>query len=183
MISRALDRQILDFVALLESQLARLIHTGHQRTKSLPRTVREEVLRGALVIAWRRREAFNPMNEPITAWFEGCLSAAREEVVVADSDELTMLDYLSPAAEPAKSPFVAAARIHEKVDASLKPGKDCPPCWRCNYHQGWLPKKWPYREGWVPANEMDLICKAIDDRKVEIAKYVQGHYDPALLEE
>lgn len=190
MISRALEKQILDFVALLESQLARLIHTGHQKTKHMPKSVRDNVLRNALIVAWRRREQIDPLNEPVAVWFERCLYVAKFESVIPNDDELVMLKFLNPT--PTVVEPLATSSSYEGdestaaapgSDATQKIGKDCPPCWRCKYHQGWTPKRWPYAENYQPATEIDAICYELDQRKVKIAEYVQSAYDPRLLED
>ncbi len=190
MISRALEKQILDFVALLESQLARLIHAGHERTKHLPRVQRDAVLRNTLIVAWRRREHLNPLNEPVSVWFERCVHTARYEEILPDADELVMLDFLSPT--PTVASHNCSPSSHEGggdaaavpgSDASQALGKECPPCWRCRYFDGWLPKRWPYGKEFKPSSEIDLVCYEIDKRKVKIAEYVQGAYDPRLLED
>lgn len=193
MISNALVRETQEFVNLIESHLAPLIHIGQRHTARMSRQRHERLIQDALVVAWRRREHLDPLNEPVSTWFERCLYVARTEEIVPDIDEQYMLAVLSPAPSAVGSSTsgssqeglstTTAAPDSPGSDATIKIGRDCPPCWRCKYHQGWLPKRWPYGENWNPRNEMDLICKIIDERKVEIAKYVQGAYDPALLED
>lgn len=190
MTSRALEKQIAEFVALIEQHLARLIHTGHQRTMRLPKERRSVVLENALVVMWRTRNDFDPLTGSIVNWFQTCLTFAVTEMLVWNEEELLVLEALSPT-PPIAEQATTSSSFEGVVSAAAAPGSDpaqkigaeCPMCWKCQYHQGWLPKRDPYPEGWVPKNEMDLICKAIDERKIEIAKYVQGRYDPALLED
>lgn len=190
MISRALDRQITEFLELIEAHLARLIHVGHAVTKHMPRSQRDAVLRDAVVVAWRRREHFNPLNEPVTVWFERCLHTARFEKIEIDADELELLSRVSPVPAVAEQHARAslqeggtqAASTPDSLDAAQKPGKDCPPCWRCRFFDGWLPRRQPKPTDYSQT-EIGLICSVIDQRKIAIAKYVQGAYAPELLED
>lgn len=207
MTSRALERQIADFIGLVESQLARLIHTFHETTRKLSTPEKHRTLRDAFIVAWRRREHFDPLAEPIHVWFERCLRIAQTEGIQIEGDELLMLQRLSPDIDvqsfvatppaplgviPASSGPTAvvgtgaeASGASRGTDAQQKLGKECPPCWRCKYHQGWLPRKTPKHllPTFMPQTEIDLICAAIDKRKIEIANYVRGEYSEELLED
>jgi len=63
----------------------------------------------------------------------------------------------------------------EALDFPPPGAKECPPCWRCMWFEGWLPGE--HRSVRMPIVEPD-IAKAVADteaRKVTIAKRVRGY--------
>lgn len=189
MISRATERQIAEFIDLLESHFARIKQEFHRSALTISRKDRDQLLKDALIVAFRGREKFDPVTKSIGNWFHECLELAIYENVVPDDDELELLKNLSPtpsAGYPTQATLphggpVGTTTAASGLDPSQKPGKECPPCWRCRYFDGWLPKKVPLPPTGNYA-EMDQICYDIDARKIRIATYVRDEY-PEFLED
>lgn len=203
MISRALARDIASFTNLLESHLSRMIEVIHRRMRRLGKDERDQLIRDSLVLAFRDREAFDPVAESVMTWFGRCVEEAMLGSVAADPDELAMLSSFAHGVQtdiyfideagslPAQ---IATSSSHEdvvvgsepasraKADAIQKPGKDCPPCWRCRFFDGWLPHVPPKKSNYSN-NEMGWLCYEIDQRKIAIAHYVRGEYPTELLED
>jgi hypothetical protein len=185
MTSRALERQIVDFLSFLESHTARLNEVLSRKTRRLKPAERDRVVTASMVMAFRNRDDFDPARIALSVWFEDCVDVARYSTVIPDEDEQLMLKKLQP--EPEEKKEVAGVWVDEeargKADPILKPGKDCPPCWRCRYFDGWLPR------GAVPApptandGGVAAAIAALDKRKIEIANFVRGHYPEELLED
>lgn len=188
MISRATERQIAEFIDFLESHFARLKQEFDRRAKTLSKTDRTQLLKDTMVVAYREREKFDPLLGPMTEWFHECLTTAIYDNIVPDDDELELLKNLSPTPTTAgqhKTPSSqeggGPATAAPGLDPSQKAGKECPPCWRCRYFDGWLPKKPPAKPT-GNYSAMDQLCFEIDTRKVAIASYVRDEY-PEFLED
>lgn len=185
MISRALARDIEDFRTLIESHLARMIEAFHARTIKETKDRKDELLDDALVIAFRTREVFDPQMANVQTWFGTCLDIALTEKPVKDEDSRYMLAVLNPPAVVLQERKSVGTWVSEDNQLPLdlivqKKVKDCPPCWRCRYFDGWLPSKAPEDDDYPPT-EIGWICRDIDRRKIEIAGYVQGRYAEDLL--
>lgn len=184
MISRATERQIAEFIDLLESHFARIKQEFHRTARSISRKDRDQLLKDALVVAFRGREKFDPLTKSIGNWFHECLELAIYENIVPDDDELELLKNLSPTPTVSSQPEQAQRSVDSTaapgLDPSQKAGKECPQCWRCRFFDGWLPKNPPYAPDWTPRTEMDLVCHAIDMRKIAIANYVREEYPEFL---
>lgn len=193
MISRALARDISDFVSLVESHLARMIEVTHSKLYRFGKNERDQVIKDSLILAFRKRNELDPQITSVTQWFGKCvLEAYRGEAGTPDADELLMLAALAPAtptvatdlATPSSTEgvAVAAAVPREPTDAQQKPGKECPPCWQCRYFDGWLPRGEVKPVVCADPGVYEAI-RNLNRRKIEIANYVRGAYDPALLED
>lgn len=205
MTSRAIERQIADFVDFIDSHLARLIEVFQQRTRRMYKAERDRVIRDALVIAFRSREKFDPRLESAASWFLKIVREAIYENVVTDDVDRMMLNALSAPRSEITGVWIdetgslpsqlAGASSDEgagagrepvsrpKADAIQKPGKECPPCWRCRYFDGWLPRGVPLPSVVKMDPGIADACAALDARKIAIAQYVRGEYPAELLED
>ena len=190
-IERTIDREVREFGEMIESQLARLVEASARHLKGLSPVRRDAKLRNAIVILWRQREDINPSVKSLAVEFAECVDAAHPdpERRWAD-DEERLLDFIAPR-EPIRvqAPQVYATDDVERaiterteIEAPQKLGKECPPCWRCRWFDGWLPLR-EVRPMAYDDFEVTAACKAIDQRKVEIAHFVRGTYPEELLAE
>ena len=188
MILRTIEHDIAEFINLLESHFARIKQEIHRQMFRLGKEEQERLLRDSLVLAFRDRENFDPAFSAVSAWMSECVQLAMLEDVIPDADEVEFLKALGPT--PANARTISNASSSEGdgtasavpgLDPSQKTGALCPPCWRCRYFDGWLPKR-PPKPPTGNYTEMDLICFQIDQRKVEIANYVRDEY-PEFLED
>jgi hypothetical protein len=189
MTSRALERDIADFTTLLQAHFARMTEILRMRTRRLRKQEYERVASAALVLAFRSRDDFNPSAMSVIDWFDDCVQEARDSEVVASDDETLMLEAL----QPKPSVEVTAVWINEtsreeapergKADPILKIGKDCPPCWKCRYFDGWLPRGTPADSPVANDGGVSEAIANLDRRKIEIANYVRGNYSEELLED
>lgn len=192
MISRALARDIADFTNLIESHLSRMIEVMHQKMRRLGKTERDALVCDALILAFRDRNNFDPRLESVMSWFARSVEEALLGGVTPDADEMAMLANVGVGSKTSYSLYelveLPAALLptsepvtRTKADPILKARKDCPPCFRCMYHQGWLPSK-PLKDTDYEETEIGWICRDLDRRKVEIAHFVRGEYPEELLE-
>lgn len=70
-------------------------------------------------------------------------------------------------------PNIAPVDLQVPRRAATPYGEDCPPCWRCRWFDGWLPKGPVIPKVYVDP-EITEACAAIDRRKVEIAKRIRA---------
>lgn len=61
-----------------------------------------------------------------------------------------------------------------QLEAMPKHGKDCPPCWRCKWFEGYLPG--PYKSMRMPIQELEVrdAVRETEARKIAIAKEVRN---------
>jgi hypothetical protein len=187
-IERTIDREVREFGAMLEAQLARLIEATGGYFKGLTPHGRDSALRNGLILLWRRRGEIDPARKSLAVQFaEVVLEADDDTLWNATADEKQML-----AAFDAPAPTKVATRVYAtdevkraitertEIEAPQKLGKECPPCWRCRWFDGWLPLR-EVRPLAYDDFEVAAACKAIDQRKVEIAHFVRGTYPEELL--
>jgi hypothetical protein len=180
-----IERQISDFITLIDSHFARLVEIVQQQTRWLSPATREQVAQDSLVIAFRQRDLFDPQFESVIHWFGGCVALAKGGGVETTDDEKALLAALSANEAPPveKTPVLFEPVESTKADPIQKHGKDCPPCWRCRYFDGWLPRGTPKP---YPVGNDGGVAEAmanLDRRKLEIANWVRGTYPEELLED
>lgn len=175
------EKQIAEFIQMIESHWARLVSAATEHLTGLEAVEWDRVVRDTFALAWRHRDSIDVSKLSLPLWFGELAYMARHSQTVRTIEEDEVLAAMVPAAEAPKE-YVAMKGVHEPWEAPQKVGKECPPCWRCMYHQGWLPARKVVRTVYSDA-EVDAICKVLDDRKILIAQYVRGEYDEEILDD
>ena len=158
------------------------------------REVREDIIATALLWCWEHREEFNPADETLESWFATRVDYARRTVAYQEQHEgerrvrldIEKLDVLSrhssgaplPASDSSTRPWSTISRppIDHEIEKMLNGPrvgmKDCPPCWRCMYFEGWTPNLERYKP---PTHVADPeIQKALQETEARKIKIGQG---------
>lgn len=177
-----------DFGRLLFGHLARFHELVVEHTLHKGTAARVTVARYALALCWRDRLMFQPPEEPWLRWFEDhVVEAVRcwdQGGLALHAEERTLIARLQRDPSPRPNLWVTNPRRYEAavqaeaatlaLPRDFRGRKDCPPCWRCMYFDGWLPPaRVPVIEYGDP--EITEACANIDRRKVEVAAFVREH--------
>lgn len=189
--NRATVREMEQFRTLLFGQLARFHEMVVERTLHRGTAFRVEVAATTMALCWRDRAMFQPPEESVLRWLDDHLLEAVEHVdaggVRLHADEKALLRYLQR--DEYSQPDRLFVTDHSRYDRAVRAEhgtanptfprfwfgktKECPPCWRCRYFDGWLP------DGDVPVVEygdpdITEACARIDARKVEIGQQARA---------
>jgi hypothetical protein len=176
------ERELRLFRALINSNLSRMVERAGRVTLGRGGVYREALVRQAIAMAWHRRDTFDPTMGAWVTWFEDLLIEARKALSpVVEPEEL--FRYLAGDDKPKavsprrRGPEFGTAGTPLNLNALPRGSKDCPPCWRCRYFDGWLPAD----EDAVDASssaalepEIAESCLRLDRNKVRVAKWVRG---------
>jgi hypothetical protein len=185
--SKVLEREIAAFVESLDAQLVRLIEEAVPHLKGLQRARADRVIELSIAELWTVRDSYDPAQGTLPAFF-GVIVKKISRLGRSDApldfelyeDEQAVLDAFrgkrvpKPAVPEPLS--VEMAPLHDpitEIEAPVRPGKECPPCYRCRYFYGWLPKK-PLQPSTHSDPEIAAACDNLDRRKVEIAHQIRG---------
>jgi len=185
------NREARDFEHLLHGDLAWAIWTvGVAAGKSLDRGT---VAITSVLLCWRDRAMFQMPDETWRGWFEQHVREAARWValhggVVFTDEEWALWSWLcrdtawvDPAerwtTDPDRHERALAAERAMSGEVSFRRywtgrQKDCPPCWRCRWFDGWLPPGTPVV---VEYTDPDITeaCARVDAKRVEVAMRVK----------
>jgi len=175
----SVESEMREFVALLHSHLARLITEATPYLRGLDRAEQRLVMQEATLDAWSAREAFDPRKFSLARWFGGMVKQVLRCPSPKDrfltTEEHALLEMLTASRSTPVRVTIEREGPRQRLqetDPIQKIGKDCPPCWRCMYFYGWLPK-----EELTPTGHSDpevaAACDAINHRKIAIAGRVR----------
>ena len=175
----SVESEMREFVALLQSHLARLITEATPYLRTLERGTQRLVMEEATLDAWNSRTSFDPQKVSLARWYGGVVKQVLRRpnlearfLTIEEHALLGMLTTPKPAPVRVVIEREGPKRKLKETDPIQKIGKDCPPCWRCMYFYGWLPK-----EELAPTGHSDpevaAACDAINHRKIAIAGRVR----------
>lgn len=75
------------------------------------------------------------------------------------------------------------AGIDHAIEALLRgprPGKECPPCWRCSWYYGYLPNSEHFKPAAHADPEIRLAMRNLENRKIEIANELRSKHEVAF---
>lgn len=176
--------EMREFRALVESHLARMIAVVGQRAPDADDQQRERVVQNALLIAWEQDQwAGLPWLDRWAKAVDGAVQLVEEwdgDVV----DVYGVMDYLNAEPAPAAGPPRPPPRLDEGLKAELPEldfrepekiagAKECPPCWRCRYFDGWLPNG---KVQLARSSDPDIqeSMRRIDENKVKVALWIRS---------
>jgi hypothetical protein len=180
-------RERREFEHLVKGQFARLLDLVMARTTP---AIRYEAARVALALCWRDRAMFQPPEESWLRWFESHLDEAVRWVatggVQLHEDEVALLHWLDRDTAVKGVLWTTDPSRYDRAVAREKLGpatvtftsywfgkkKDCPPCWKCRWYDGWLPPSEPPVVEYMDP-DITAACAAVDRKRVEIAKRVK----------
>lgn len=174
------ERELRLFRTLINSNLSRMVERAGRVTLGRGGVYREALARQAIAMAWHRRETFDPTVGVWVAWFEDLLIEARRALSPTVEPE-GLFRYLAgddkpKAAPPRHDPEFGVVGTPLNLNAIPRGSKDCRPCWRCRYFDGWLPADEDAVEASSSAAlepEIAESCLRLDQNKVRIAKWVR----------
>lgn len=177
------ERELRIFRALVKGNLSRMVERSTRLTVGRGGRYREALVREAIALAWDRRESFDPTQQVWVQWFEELMRQARDSILPPMVWPTEVFRYLegdekaAPVKAPRHAPEFGLTGTPLNLNALPRGAKDCPPCWRCRYYDGWLPAD----EDEVDASanaalepEIAESCRRLDRNKVRIAHWVRG---------
>lgn len=78
------------------------------------------------------------------------------------------------ARDPYDQPMTRIDRELSQLDMPPKSNKDCPPCWRCMYFQGFMPTRYTPRRNVPNDEEVQRAVWATEEAKIAIAGAIQS---------
>lgn len=177
----AAEKEIQAFREMFEAHAARII-------EKLP-DVSVFVLEHAIVLAWRGRKEFDPAKQTLALWFAGLvqqayrITGAGERASRSIEEMQVVAVFRSDEPEPARHDLGSLV-FPERFLRGAAPMQDSLGLsneWRYRFFDGWLPLR-PVVHVEYDDPEITVACRNIDERKVAIANWVRGSYDPALLD-
>lgn len=144
-----------------------------------PRWKQEDILQEACLQAWDRvdRAQQPDPDVPIAFWFEAHLHKAARDLERQETPRYSDSPLLAEEAPRLHVPqrlFTSAWRPDidheiEKLLSGPRVGmKDCPPCWRCMYFEGWTPNMDRYKQPTHVDPEIAEALREIERRKINI---------------
>lgn len=173
------NREVQAFKDLVEKNLARIAEHASGLMPGRSLKDRERVMKHAMALAWIRRADFSPEQGAWITWFHGLLLECRK----APSDLLPLAYgflFTSSAPPRRRNPTVTVSFGLQRAEINFagvqmpRGAKDCPPCWRCRYFDGWLPPDEDDLGSDISVDpEVTESCARIDRGKVRVAKWVR----------
>lgn len=111
---------------------------------------------------------------------ERTISAARERIkqlrrLIPETSEYRHVLRTMPAAAPDElaQPGTIDREI-EQLEFAPPAGKECPPCWRCRWYDGFLPQGKKSIKMETHDEDVRIAIQTTEKRKIEIARWVRG---------
>ena len=151
--------------------------------RAFSREDREDVVAIGLAWCWEHREEFDPSEETLENWWYRHLrqlayTYRRGDQRFADALSryramgLQVREGLTPRTIDSDESYIGKPPIDHEIEKLLSGPrvgmKDCPPCWRCMYFEGWTPNMSRYK---VPTHvdpEIEQALREIERRKINI---------------
>lgn len=180
------EREVAAFVEDLKLHLPRLIEEAQRQFRGRVRTREDGELVTELAIAdlWKNRFNFDPAQITLTAYFGKLLSKqidtlwewdgfTKDHVQYAEEERAVILALRQKEAPEPQREQYTGVKVHLPIAEPEKINKECPPCWRCRWFYGWLPKVKP-----APSSHSDPeiaeACNRINENKIRIANMVRS---------
>lgn len=182
-----MNRTLRAYRNLIVQNLSRMADRANRLTVGLGGGVRAELVRQATIAAWWELNQFDPTVESwINFWTrraERVLADGALDLTATDEDVLTAVFRSESRTPDYGHGYVRPLNFGVGVGAPLnlralpRHAKDCPPCWRCRYFDGWLPEDDDeVRESGDAATDPEIkaACHRIDANKIRVAQWIRS---------
>lgn len=147
---------------------------------------RQDVIAIGLAWAWEHRAEFDPAQESLESWWsrhlrqfawryrrsEGRHQGGRVQAALEAIEKLSPDRSGVRSAASDRREWSGKAPIDHEIEKLLSGPrvgmKDCPPCWRCMYFEGWTPNMDRYKAPTHVDPEIQQALREIEARKITI---------------
>lgn len=181
--NKQVERDKQQFRTLVNGSLAKMIARANSLTDGQTDRERQETVRQALLWCWINREWYAPNVVWIEFFTEGLEYALTPSMArLEDTDGLVAsLNHEPEVRRPSPRTRLDDGLAREREELHFGAGetppgkepKDCPPCWRCRYFDGWLPTG---KVALARSKDPDVqeSLRRIDEGKVRVALWVRS---------